>query len=197
LSIPTWSLTFSSLGGSLSTPARHLDGDSREKPFPSNPHGPPREAGGHQKRLLWLWGIFLLLGPPSSTWAVSVSLTGTRLADQASTQRFPNPLADCKSLISNIGEPGCVRSVLGAGAAPLPQRINRSCKSGELRMTLDPGAMVHGRLLLLFDVSGPLWHDGHPMTEAFIRAGRRSTTSRAVPENELYVVHAPSRRRAQ
>jgi hypothetical protein len=30
------------------------------------------------------------------------------------TQGFSNPLVDCKCLISNIGEQGCVRSVLGA-----------------------------------------------------------------------------------
>src|SRR5262249_11804523 len=69
---------------SSSTPARHLDSGSRENPFQSDPYALPREAGGRQKRLLGLWGIFLLLGPPASTWAVSVSLTGTRLRDRAS-----------------------------------------------------------------------------------------------------------------
>src|SRR5262249_32839713 len=50
-----------------------------ESPSQSTPHGLPREAAGRQKRLLGSGGIFLLLGPPSSAWAVSVSLTGTRL----------------------------------------------------------------------------------------------------------------------
>src|SRR6516162_4090479 len=70
--------------------------------------------------------------------------------------------------------------------------------------------MVHGRLPVrppLFDVSGTLWHDGHPMPEALFALceGRQrvepclrmgfmsstlSTTSRAVPENGLYVIYA-------
>jgi len=54
---------------------------SRQSRSPGStfPHGLPREAGGHQKRLLGSTGIFLLLGPLASTWAVSVSLTGTCL----------------------------------------------------------------------------------------------------------------------
>ena len=107
LPIHTWSPAVEPATGSLSTPTRHLDG-SRE-PLPVRPHGLPREARARLGRLLWLWGIFLLLGPPASTWAVSVSLTGARPGDQA--QRFGNPLGGCKTLISNIGEQGCVRSV--------------------------------------------------------------------------------------
>src|SRR5215467_11654696 len=81
------------------------------QPFPTGclvkPVAPRRDFSGSG-------GIFLLLGPPSSAWAVSVSLRGTRLGDRASTQRFSNPLAGCKSLISKAHELGCVRSVLGA-----------------------------------------------------------------------------------
>src|SRR5262249_4865098 len=72
-----------------------------------------RAAGRSPEKTSWLRWDFLLLGPPSSAWAVSVSLTGTRLRDRASSQRFGNPLSGCKSLISNIGEPACVRSVPG------------------------------------------------------------------------------------
>src|SRR5215831_5761847 len=74
LSIHTRSLPLSPQGGSLSTRSRQS-----RSPGSTFPHGLPREAGGHQKRLLGSTGIFLLLGPLASTWAVSVSLTGTCL----------------------------------------------------------------------------------------------------------------------
>jgi len=105
---------FSPLGGSLSTPTRHLDGAGREAPRLNFPYGLPREAGGRQKRLLETHVEFPNSGPPASTWAVSVSLTGTLLGDRASTQRFWNPFGPSKPLIFLTQFKGCVRSVLGA-----------------------------------------------------------------------------------
>jgi len=57
---------------------------------------------------------FPIGGPPASAWAVSVSLTGTRLGDQASTQRFSNPFGPSKPLLFLTQFTGCVRSVPGA-----------------------------------------------------------------------------------
>jgi len=48
----TWSRSLSPLGGSLSTPTRHLDDGGRRTTAQPDAHGLPREAGGRQSRLL-------------------------------------------------------------------------------------------------------------------------------------------------
>src|SRR5215467_1413396 len=80
-------------------------------------HGLPREAGGRLDRLLETHVGFPNSGPPSSAWAISVSLTGTRLRDRASTQRVGNPFGPSKPLIFPTQFKGCVRSLLGERAA--------------------------------------------------------------------------------
>src|SRR5215471_16226874 len=83
-------------------------------PFQSDPHALPREAGGCLGRLLETHVGFPNRGPPASAWAVSVSLTGARLGDQASTQRFSNPFGPSKPLLFLTQFTGCVKSVPGA-----------------------------------------------------------------------------------
>ena len=143
MSIHLWSLRFSARR-IVVNPARHLDGGSREAPGSTFPHGLSREAGGRQKRLRGAHVGFPNLGPPSSTWAVSVSLTGTRLGDRASTQRFLDPFGLSKSLIFLTQFKGCVRSVL-VERAGLPRCPNLgSAQEGKRRKELQGDRLPYG-----------------------------------------------------
>ena len=130
LSIHTWSLPLSPQPDRCQLPPVTSMAAVEESQLSRMPHGLPREAGVRQKRLLGSGGIFLLLGPPSSAWAVSVSLTGTRLGDRVSTQRFSNPFGPSRPLIFLTQFTGCVRNVLDAGA---------DCPDGLISSRLEEG----------------------------------------------------------
>src|SRR5215831_17629073 len=66
---------------------RHLDGDSRENPSSQIPTLCLVKPEPAWADFLGSGGIFLLLGPPASTWAVSVSLTGIRLGVRPSNPK--------------------------------------------------------------------------------------------------------------
>jgi len=72
---------------SSSTPMRHLDGDSRENPSSQIPTLCLVKPEPAWADFCGSGGIFLLLGPPASTWAVSVSLTGIRLGVRPSNPK--------------------------------------------------------------------------------------------------------------